>query len=211
MRRRVALSFGRLLLISLLFTVSTTQASSLSGPALVRALRMGGYVILMRHASSPRTPPDASEADADNPQHERQLDSEGRSSARNLGEALRALRIPIGAVLSSPTYRALQTIEFAQLGTPMTFVELGDSGRSMRPDAGGTRGAWLRARVSEPPSPGKDTLIVTHLPNIVEVFSQEAAGLVDGEALILRRGERGGAQIVAHIKISEWRDLDSDH
>ena len=36
----------------------TASAQTLSGEALVKALRQGGYVIVMRHASSPREAPD---------------------------------------------------------------------------------------------------------------------------------------------------------
>src|ERR1700693_5989458 len=99
-----------LLLLPMLLAVGTAHGDALSGQDLLTALRAGGYVILMRHASSPPTPPDAAKANADNLQHERQLDDAGRSSARAMGEALRHLHIPLGAVLSSPTYRALETV-----------------------------------------------------------------------------------------------------
>src|SRR5579872_5288153 len=104
----------------------------LSGAALVGALRHGGYVILMRHASSPRTPPDPAQAEPDNVQHERQLDDRGRASARALGDALRRLKLPLGEVLSSPTYRALETARLAQLAAKAE-PELGDAGHSMQP------------------------------------------------------------------------------
>ena len=35
----------------------SARAQTLSGPDLVQALRQGGYVIVMRHASSPPAPP----------------------------------------------------------------------------------------------------------------------------------------------------------
>jgi hypothetical protein len=54
----------------LLGAFPTAHAQTLSGRDLVAALRMGGYVILMRHASSPRTPPDPAQSDATNLQHE---------------------------------------------------------------------------------------------------------------------------------------------
>jgi phosphohistidine phosphatase SixA len=66
-----------------------------------------------------RTPPDPAQADADNIQHERQLDEQGRASARAMGEAIRRLQIPIDQVLSSPTYRAQETVRLAQLGHPL--------------------------------------------------------------------------------------------
>ena len=83
-----------LALLSVLIAVPPALGETLSGKDLVAALRAGGNVIVMRHASSPREPPDASSANADNPRLERQLDQAGRSSAQGMGEALRHLKIP---------------------------------------------------------------------------------------------------------------------
>jgi len=194
---------GFLSLLPLLIAVTTAQGDPPSGRDLLAALRGGGYVILMRHTSSPHTPPDPAQANADSVQHERQLDETGRSSARAMGEALRRLQIPIGQVLSSPAYRALETIKFAQLGPASTYAQLGDSGQSMVADKSGARAAWLKAKTAESPMLGKNTIIVTHFPNINEIYPQEATGLGDGEALILRPDGRGGVQIAARVKIDE--------
>lgn len=175
------------------------------------ALRAGGYVILMRHASSPRTPPDPELANADNVEHERQLDEVGRSSARAMGEVLRELQIPIGQVLSSPTYRALETVRLAQLGPVRTFAQLGDAGQSMQADASGVRAMWLKVQVAQAPMSGKNTIIVTHLPNITEAYPQGAEGLADGEALILHPDGQGGASIVTRVRIDEWTQLRATH
>lgn len=200
-----------LLLLSILIAVPPAFSESLSGKDLLAALRAGGYVILMRHASSPRESPSSTVADADNPHLERQLDEAGRSSAREMGEALRHLKIPIGDVFSSSTYRALETIKLAQLGQAITLPQLGDSGQSMMADKSGARGAWLRAKAAQLPAAGKNTLIVTHFPNISEAYSQDAAGLADGEALILHPDGRGAAQIVARVKIDEWPRFEIVH
>jgi len=195
------------LLCLTLSTLDLAQSESLGGEDLIAALRSGGYVILMRHASSPLTPPEAAQADAGNVRRERQLDGQGQASARALGEALRRLKIPIGEVLSSPTYRALQTIRFARLGQPRTFEELGDGGQSMLTERSGARAEWLKAKASALPRPHENTLIVTHFPNIIEAYPQDGEGLADGEALILHPDGRGGATIVAHVKIDEWPSL----
>jgi phosphohistidine phosphatase SixA len=196
-----------LLLSALLIGFNPAHGESLAGKELVDALRSGGYVILMRHASSPRNVPEAAQADVENVNHERQLDEEGRASARAMGEALRRAHIPIGDVWSSPTYRALQTIKLARFGSPTTSEELGDSGQSMRADKTGARANWLKAKVSAPSGPQENTLIVTHLPNISEAYPQDAVGLADGEALILHPDGHGGATIVARVKIDEWATL----
>lgn len=191
-------------LLSLLAALGPAQGQSLSGKAIVAALHTGGYVLVLRHASAPRTPPAPAQADADNAQHERQLDDQGRASARAMGEAMRRLRIPIGQVLSSPTYRALETVRLAQLGQPTTYSQLGDGGQSMQADSTGTRAAWLRAKVAESPTAGTNTIIVTHFPNVNEAFPKDAAGLADGEALVFRPDGHGGALVIGRITIEEW-------
>src|SRR4029453_2406619 len=92
-----------------------SQAQQLATTDLVDALRKGGYVIVMRHASSPREAPDKASANPDNVKLERQLDEAGRASATAMGKAIRDLKIPIGEVFTSPTYRAMETVRLAQL------------------------------------------------------------------------------------------------
>jgi hypothetical protein len=113
------------------------------------------------------------------------------------------------SVLSSPTYRALQTIKFARLGRPTSFGELGDGGQSMQADKSGTRAAWLKARSASVPGPHENTFIVTHFPNIFEAYPGGAAGLADGEAMILHPDGHGGVALVARVKMDEWMTLDS--
>src|SRR5580658_3968998 len=126
----------------------SAYAQGLQGDALVGALRQGGYVIVMRHTSSPRDVPDKKTANPDNTTPARQLDEEGRTTATAMGKALRDLKIPIGEVFTSPTYRALETVKYAQLGKARPVEEIGDNGQSMK---GGTeaQAVWLRKAVTQ--------------------------------------------------------------
>ena len=191
--------------VGMILLAGAARAQTLSGEALVKALRQGGYVIVMRHTSSPREAPAKQAANPDNVKVERQLDEVGRTTATAMGKALRDLKIPIGEVLASPTYRALETVRYAQLGNPRTYPELGDNGQSMQ---GGTeaQAAWLRSRVTQFPS-GSNTILVTHLPNIAGAFPQSASGLDDGESLVFGPDGKGGATLVARIKIEAWPGL----
>jgi phosphohistidine phosphatase SixA len=195
------------ILLSILFLVigTTARAQNLEGAALVRALERGGYVVVMRHASSPSEPPAKDSADAENTRDERQLDEKGRTTATAMGNALHKLKIPVGEVLSSPTYRALETAKYAQFGTARTYPELGDDGKSMQ---GGTEAQahWLQNKVTQLPS-GTNTFILTHNPNIMTAFPQIGSPVADGEALVFGPDGKGGATIVAHIKIEEWPSL----
>ena len=188
--------------VGMMLVAGTAHAQALHGAALVKALRQGGYVIVMRHTSSPREAPDKKTANADNVKIERQLDEEGRTTATAMGKALRELRIPVGEVLASPTYRALETVRYAQLGNPRTYEELGDGGQSMQ---GGTeaQATWLQKKVTQFPM-GVNTIVVTHFPNMTRAFPQWSSGLADGEALVFGSDGKGGTSLVARIKIEEW-------
>jgi phosphohistidine phosphatase SixA len=195
---------------AILVTAVSGHAQSLSGQALLSALRRGGYVIVMRHASSPREAPDAQTANPDNVNRERQLDAEGRATATAMGKAFRALRIPIGEIDSSPTYRALETVRLlsvqnAQFGRAQAVPQLGDNGRSMQISTE-AQAAWLEAKVKDFPT-GTNTLVVTHAPNMTRAFPQWTADLADGEALIFGPDGKGGATLVARVKIQEWPRL----
>jgi phosphohistidine phosphatase SixA len=188
--------------------IQIARAEELSGAPLVHALRQGGYVLLMRHASSPNAVPDKSSADPGNVNLERQLDKHGRSAARAMGKAIKALHIPIREVWSSPTYRAKETVRLAALGNPQAFAELGDGGQSMQAlQASPT--VWLRTKIAEVPPAGSDRVIVTHAPNIIGALGQSVADIADGETLVFHPDGKGGAVLVARVKIEEWAQLAS--
>lgn len=182
-----------------------TLPQTLQGQALVKALQQGGYVMVMRHTSSPREVPSKEAANPDNTKPERQLDEEGRATAVAMGKAFRDLKIPVAEVLTSPTYRALETVKYAQFGQPHPFQELGDNGQSMQ---GGTeaQAVWLQKRVTQF-TKGANNIIVTHAPNLTRAFPKEATGVADGESLIFGPDGKGGAVLVARVKVEEWPKL----
>jgi phosphohistidine phosphatase SixA len=187
------------------FLAGPVPASAAAVPAdLIKGLRQGGYVLVMRHASSPAAPPVKAVADPENTGLERQLDEKGRSTAEAMGRAFKSLHIPVGEIFSSPTYRARETIKLAGFGTPETVTELGDQGHSMARLNGPGPAAWLKAKAAEKPAAGRDTLIVTHMPNITAAFPDDAAGLQDGETLVFKPDGHGHASLVAKVPIEDW-------
>jgi phosphohistidine phosphatase SixA len=187
------------------------HAQTLQSEALVRALRQGGYVIVMRHANSPREVPDKKAANPDNDKPERQLDEEGRTTATAMGKALQDLKIPIGAVFASPTYRTLETVKYAQLGKAQPVAELTENGQMQ----GGTEAqtAWLRKAVTQFKA-GTNTILVTHSPNIQAAFP-ELGEIAAGEAFVFGPAGapgggpdgKGGVVLVARVKIEAWPSL----
>lgn len=185
------------------------QAPASGEAVLIQLLRSGGYVLVMRHAHAPEEPPPPDQADPANAADERQLDIVGRESASTMGLALRQLGIPIGEVWSSPTYRARETVLLAGLPVPHLADALGDKGHSMQA-VGTDQGAWLRAKTDQLPAPDTDTLIVTHQPNMVAAFGQQAGGLTDGEALVFRPNPIGPPTLIGSTPIDDWPLLAGD-
>jgi phosphohistidine phosphatase SixA len=84
-----------------------------AGQALVARLRAGGLVLFIRHADTRGEPCDASFRVGDRA-GQRNLSAAGRAQAARLGEAIRALGIPVAPpVLAGPVFRARDTAELA--------------------------------------------------------------------------------------------------
>jgi len=89
-------------------TVSTAAATE----TVWEALRAPGTVVVLRHSYAPGgfDPPDARLDDCTT---QRNLDDNGRAQARRTGEAFRRNGVVVGAVLSSPRCRCLDTARLA--------------------------------------------------------------------------------------------------
>ncbi|HVZ23564.1 MAG TPA: histidine phosphatase family protein [Vicinamibacterales bacterium] len=197
---------GTSLLLTLMAGAGATlHAQTLQEPALVDALRRGGYVLVMRHASSPAQLPDARHADPENTARERQLDDTGKATATAMGRAIRRLGIPVAQVLSSPTYRARETARLAELPAPATVPELGDRGKSMQAITPAD-GRWLAERAQQAPPRGANVLLITHAPNIAAAFPT-VGPTQDGEMLVFEPNGQGGASLVGRIPIGDWPNL----
>lgn len=194
----------RAALIALLCLLALpAHAAELTGPDLLAVLRQGGNVLVMRHALSPREAP--ATPSADNRNGERELDNNGKRTATAMGEALRALRIPIGQALSSPTYRAQQTAHALGFAQPTLEPLLGDGGQGMAADAEGMRSGFLRDQVRLAPAAGTNRLLITHFPNLQGAFGEAAATVADGETLVF---VPGNPSPIGRVKIGQWAHLE---
>ena len=165
---------------------------------LIARLRHGGFVILMRHANSPRALPDAGTADPANPGRERQLDATGLADARAFGEGLRRHHIPLGPVYVSPTFRARETLREARIAefAPRDFLDIREGHAT-------EDGAALAALLATPPPPRRNSLIVTHFPNVSGQFPDAARGMGEGDMLILSPRD-GHAHLAGAMTIADW-------
>jgi phosphohistidine phosphatase SixA len=152
----------------------------LAGSALLVALREGGFVIYFRHARTDFSQDDTDLSDLTNCTTQRNLSSEGQAQSRLIGEAIAALGIPIGKVLSSELCRTRETAELA-FGQTTPMPDLTSFGTAGSEAEEQERAAALRRLLSTPPAPGTNTVLVGHLFNIQAAAS---ISLAEGEAAI---------------------------
>ena len=94
-------------------TATPAAAQAPAGAQLLAALRAGGYVIYFRHADTDHSRQDQRPVSFDDCATQRQLSDKGRANSRAIGEAIRALDVPIGSVLASPLCRTVETAMLA--------------------------------------------------------------------------------------------------
>jgi phosphohistidine phosphatase SixA len=175
-------------------------------PPVAEQLRSGGYVLYLRHFNTDRTQADTDTVHLENCATQRPLSARGREQAEAFGAALRALRIPIGAVTVSPYCR---TIESAQLGGFSALRATVDLAAPEKLPAGETerRAAALRALLSRAPAARTNSLIVSHQPNLVDAAGKAFADVDEGEVVVFRpvRGA-AGYRMVARVKAPAWTE-----
>ena len=181
---------------------STTDAlPALAGPALVTALRRGGYVLYLRHTSTDFGENDERMTDYADCKSQRNLTDVGRAEARSIGAALRELRIPIGEVLASPYCR---TLESGRLVFGRATVSLAVRGGPARPESP-DRYAELRALLSTPVAGRTNTAIASHGNPFFGVTG--GPYLAEGEIAVIEPQGNGRFRIVARIPKDGWAAL----
>ena len=164
---------------------------------LLDALRGGGHVLYVRHARADLGE-DAEVDDLTDCSRQRNLSATGREQAARLGEAIRQLGVPVGAVLASPFCRTLDTARLA-----FGWAEVADDLRGGGPLAERDRPrivAALRGRLAAAPRAGTNTVLVAHGNNMRWL---EGFQLGDAEAAVFRP-EGEGYRFVARVRLERW-------
>lgn len=170
--------------------------------SLVRTLRAGGLVLVMRH-----TPADAKidgEESLSSCGRQRALTLEGSEQARAIGRAIRRLKLPIGEIRASPMCRTRDTARL-MLGRATLDRDLISPG-VIGTDAGDERRTRrLLALAQTPQEAGTDSLLVTHGTNIGNAFE---LSVDEGEllAFLPQPGARR-PRLVARVQPQDWARL----
>ena len=169
---------------------------------LVEGLRGGGHVLFLRHARTDMSEQDVAGAPIGDCARQRNLTDAGREQARRIGDAIRALGIPVGPVLSSEYCRCLET---ARLAFERVVPEPLLSGLPGRAEAGHEeRVAALQELLGEPPEEGANRVVVGHVKNL-----HAAAGIEveEGEAAVFEPLGGREFRLAGRIPAAVWPQL----
>jgi hypothetical protein len=192
-------------LISFAFAQTDTALPSpkdaITGPALLNALRRGGYVIYIRHTSTDFGQNDEGMTSYDDCAKQRNLTEQGRAEARAIGAAIAKLQIPIGDVLASPFCRTLETARLIfGRATPSPAVRGGPATTE-----NADRYTDLRKLLSTPVPHGVNLAIASHGNPFRAVAGTPY--LAEGEAAVVEPRGKDGFRIVARITKDGWNAL----
>jgi len=177
---------------------------------LVQALRAGGHTLYFRHAETDWSQQDhvskAGDWKSCDGSRIRQLSDSGRATARRIGAALRALRIPVHRILSSEYCRAVETGKLMDVAPVETTLDI----MNMRAAdlVGGRAQVIKRARsvLATPPPAGRNVIITAH-----GNLSRAATGVYPGEAgagvFIPDASAEHGFRLVAELTPADWARL----
>jgi broad specificity phosphatase PhoE len=161
--------------------------------ALWQLLAGGGQVIFLRHAATTPGVGDPPGFRLEDCATQRNLSAEGRAQARRLGDALKAHRVPVGEVLSSPWCRCIETAKLA-IGQSTTWTPL--SNLFGRAENAASQVKALRARIGAWRGKG-NLVLVSHGSTALALTGEHPAM---NEMLVL--SPRGGSEFRLEGRLS---------
>ena len=173
---------------------------------LLQSLRAGGYVIVVRHGATFSDQADTDPFNFDNIAKQRNLNEKGKQLAKEFGDAIHQLGIPVGKVYTSNFNRAYETAVLAGFKDIEKTIDLTEGGLVVSPDENSRRAAALRKMLVHAPEQGKNSILITHKPNIIDALGREWFDVKEGEASIFKP-EGGKYQLVARVQMEDWPKL----
>ena len=165
--------------------------------SLLHALREGGLVIVFRHATTDHSNGDDRDLSLTDRSTQRNLTAAGVEQAKQIGEALRALAVPVDSIYSSPLFRTMDTA-------------INAFGRAEASEAlwrNGTREQRVQL-LSEPPRPGANRVLVTHNFVLMSLFDgMRPSDIREGDAVVVRPRGEGKYDVIGRLTPDELRRL----
>jgi broad specificity phosphatase PhoE len=197
----------RFLLLSFVVLFPVLVLSRVAQADWLDDLRLGGYVIVLRHGATYSNQADTDPLNIKNVAAQRQLNDLGRAQAKLIGESMRRLKIPVGAVMTSTFQRAIETGTLLGYGEVTATSDVAEGGLVVSPDENSRRTLALRQLIGMHPPTDNNLVIVTHKPNITDALGKEWFDVREGEASVFEPDGSGGFKLIVRVQANEWSGL----
>jgi broad specificity phosphatase PhoE len=182
------------------------QRAAADDADVVKTLRAGGLVVVVRHGATFADQADTDPFNLDNIKAQRNLNDNGKALAQAFGDALRKAGIPVGKVYTSRFNRAHETAVVAGFKDIEKTTDLTEGGLVVSPNENNRRAEAFRKLLGAAPVAGTNTVLITHKPNIVDALGKDWFDVKEGEASIFRP-ENGSYKLVARVQMEGWPRL----
>jgi phosphohistidine phosphatase SixA len=183
------------------------QAGMIKDPRqLVQSLRAGGYNIVVRHGATFTNQADTDPFNFDDVSKQRNLNDKGKELAKAFGDSIRRVAVPVGEVYTSKYNRAYETAVQAGFKDIEKTADLTEGGLVVTPDENNRRAEAFRKMLAQAPDKGKNNILITHKPNIVDALGKDWFDVKEGEASIFKP-EGGKYRLVARVQMEDWPKL----
>jgi len=173
---------------------------------LVQSLRAGGYNIVVRHGATFSNQADTDPFNFADIARQRNLNDKGKELAKAFGDAIRRAGLPVGEVYTSKFNRAYETAVQAGFTDIETTIDLTEGGLVVTPDENNRRAEAFRKMLAQAPDQGKNNVLITHKPNIIDALGKDWFDVKEGEASIFKP-EGGKYRLVARVQMEDWPKL----
>src|SRR5712672_2614490 len=170
---------------------------------LVQSLRAGGYNIVVRHGATFSNQADTDPFNFDNIAKQRNLNDKGKELAKAFGDAIRRVGLSVGEVYTSKFNRAYETAILAGFGDIEKTIDLTEGGLVVTPDENSRGADAFRKMLAQAPDKGKNNVLITHKPNIIDALGKDWFDVKEGEASIFKP-EGGKYRVVARVQMEDW-------
>jgi phosphohistidine phosphatase SixA len=170
---------------------------------IVKALRAGGFVIVVRHGATFPDQADTDPLNFDNIAAQRNLNGKGKALAKAFGDAIRQVGVSVGKVYTSKYNRAYETAVIAGFKDIEKTADITEGGLVVSPNENNRRVDAFHKLLGTAPTPGTNTILITHKPNIVDALGKDWFDLREGEAAIFRP-ENGSYKLIARVQMEDW-------
>lgn len=172
---------------------------------LLNQIRKGGFILYLRHGNTDNSRPDrVPSVDLNDCATQRLLSDEGRALMKQVGNSLRAAKIPLGEILVSPMCRTRESAQLA-LGDKFEVNEALMYSANMTDEEKRPRLEALRRILRAPIAPGRNRLLLAHAPNLADLIGFFVKP--EGTMVVFSQSGPTGYEYVASIHPEDWRQL----